>query len=192
MFESGVINFGGQMFGVSAPKFVQSFFALLACLIMVRLLINAFKAFKEARKENCVFSREEVKTFISSQMQSIQNILEDGGIDYNDRVAFQWLLYLCRKIRVRQRIVLVDHKRYEAAGFTKMEDFWKKADLRLGESCDVCHRMEDGTPIWQKTETLRLAQDVLADAKGVAQHGYKRRMSLPTEYHKFRREENGL
>lgn len=184
MFESGIVNFGGQLFGVSAPRYVQSFFALLACLIMLRLLLNSFKAFKEARKNNCVFSRKEVQELLESELLQIQNILEDAGIKWEEPLAYQWLLYLARKIRVRARIVLVDNRRYEAAGFTKLDDFWRKADLRLGASADVATRMEDGTVNWQKTETLKICQEVIANAKAVARSS-KFGLSTPVDFHRI-------
>ena len=181
-----ITNIGGQLVGVSAPQLVQSFFTLLFAGIAMRLMMNAVSAFRSARKDNPVFSRAEVCTYIEAQMASIQNILEDGGIPWTEEVHFQWLLYLCRKIRVRHRIILVEGRRYEAAGFTNADEFWRKADLRLGASPDVAKRAEDGTPIWTKTETSDLAREVLADAKLLVQNK-KRRMSLPTEVHRFRK-----
>ena len=181
-----IANVGGQLVGVSASQLVQSFFTLLFAGIALRLLMNAVAAFRSARKNNPVFSRSEVAAYVEAQMLSIQNVLEDGGIEWTEEVHFQWLLYLCRKIRVRHRIVIVDNRRYEAAGFTNVDEFWRKADLRLGASPDVAKRAEDGTPIWTKTETADLARDVLADAKLLVQNK-KRRMSLPTDVHRFRK-----
>lgn len=85
---------------------------------------------------------------------------------------------------------MVGGKRYEAPGFTGIHDFYKKADFRLGASTDVAVRAEDGTPKWERTQTLSLAKDVQSTAREVARLHVQRRMTLPTEYLRFKQQEN--
>lgn len=183
--ENQIVNWGGALFSASTPKLLQGFMTLFCVLLAVRLLRNAYVAFRESRSETPVFSRNEMAQFISAEMRQIQNILEDAGIDWNDDIAFQWMLFLARKIRVRARIVLVNGQRYEAAGFSNIHEFFAKADLRLGESVDVASRAKDGTPNWQRTETMKIAGEVISIAKEVARNVGSRSMSTPTEYHRF-------
>ena len=75
------------------------------------------------------------------------------------------MLFLARKIRVRARIILVNGQRYEAAGYSNIHEFFSKADLRLGESVDIASRAKDGTPNWQRTETMKIAGEVISVAK---------------------------
>ena len=77
--ENQVVNWGGALFSASTPKLLQGFMTLFCVLLAVRLLRNAYVAFRESRSENPVFSRGEMARFIESEMRQIQNILEDAG-----------------------------------------------------------------------------------------------------------------
>lgn len=183
--ENNVFSIAGALFASKNANFLQAFFMFFLTFAALSALVSAVKAFRVARKDNPVFSRGEVRQFVESQMQSIQSTLEDAGVDWNENTAYQWLLYLCRKIKVRQRIVLVNRKRYEAPGFSSFQEFLKKADLRLSGT-DVADRAADGTPKWVRTEVAEVAKDVQAAARDLAKNRGVRRMSTPCEYHWFK------
>lgn len=183
--ENQVFNFAGVLFSSKNAGLLQSFFTFFCAFAALSALVSAVKAFRSARKDNPVFSNSEVRQFVESQMESIQSTLEDAGVDWNPDTAFQWALYLCRKIKIRQRIVLVSRKRYEAPGFTSVEGFFKKADFRL-RGTDVADRAADGTPKWFKTEANEMAKEVLAVARDLAKNRGTRDMDTPCEYHRFK------
>lgn len=188
--ENQVVNVGGILLGMKNAQLFQTLFTFLMAFGALALLVSAYSQFKRKRQENPVFSRAEVRAFIEAQLRSVQITLEDGGVVWDDFTAYQWMLYLCRKIKVRQDIVVVGGKRYEAPGFNNIHEFVKRADFRLGASTDVAVRAEDGTPKWERTQTLSLAKDVQSTAREVARLHIQRRMTLPTEYLKFKQQEN--
>ena len=188
--ENQIVNFGGLLLGMKDARLFQTLFSFLMAFGALALLVSAYKQFREKRKESPVFSNNEVRDFVEDQLRSIQITLEDGGVKWDDFTAMQWMLFLCRKIKIRQEIFVVDQKRYEAPGFTSIHDFYKKGDFRLGASTDVAVRAEDGTPKWERTQTLSLAKDVQSTAREVARLHVQRRMTLPTEYLKFKQQEN--
>jgi hypothetical protein len=183
--ENSIFNVGGILFSAKNANFLQAFFTFFLAFAALSALASAVKAFRAARKDNPVFSRGEVQAFIESQMSSIQSTLEDAGVDWDKDTAYQWLLFLCRKIKVRQQIVLVARKRYEAPGFADLHTFMKKADLRLSGT-DVADRAADGTPKWFRTEVAEMAKDVQAIARDLAKNRGTRNMSTPCEYHRFK------
>lgn len=188
--ENNVVNIGGLLFSMKNGQLFQTLFTFLMAFGALALLVSAYNQFRKKRQENPVFSCEEVRSFVEAQLRSIQITLEDGGVVWDDFTAFQWLLYLCRKIKIRQDVFVVGGKRYEAPGFSNIHEFYKKADFRLGASTDVAVRAEDGTPKWERTQTLSLAKDVQSTAREVARLHVQRRMTLPTEYLKFKQQEN--
>ena len=183
--ENNIFSIAGVLFASKNANFLQSFFTFFLAFATLSALASAVKAFRAARRDNPVFSRSEVRQFVESQIASIQNTLEDAGVDWDKDTAFQWVLYLCRKIKIRQRIVLVNRKRYEAPGFTNLDEFFKKADFRL-QGTDVADRADDGTPKWFRTEVAEMAKDVLATARDLAKNRGVRDMSTPCEYHRFK------
>ena len=183
--ENNVFNVGGVLFSAKNAGFLQSFFVFFLTFAALSALVSAVKAFRTARKDNPVFSRSEVRAFIENQLNSIQSTLEDSGVDWNEEVAYQWLLFLCRKIKIRQQIVLVARKRYEAPGFADIHTFMKKADLRLSGT-DVADRAADGTPKWFRTEVAEMAKEVLSTARDLAKNRGTRDMATPCEYHRFK------
>lgn len=188
--ENQIVNIGGILFSMKNGALFQTLFTFLMAFGALALLVSAYKQFREKRRENPVFSNKEVREFVEAQLRSIQITLEDAGVSWDDFTSYQWLLYLCRKIKIRQEVFVVGGKRYEAPGFTGIHDFYKKADFRLGASTDVAVRAEDGTPKWERTQTLSLAKDVQSTAREVARLHVQRRMSLPTEYLRFKQQEN--
>ena len=188
--ENQIVNIGGLLLGMKDAKLFQTLFSFLMAFGALALLVSAYSQFRKKRQENPVFSCEEVRTFVEAQVRSLQITLEDGGVEWDDFTAYQWTLYLCRKIKIRQDIFVVGGKRYEAPGFTRIHEFMKKADFRLGASVDVAVRAEDGTPKWERTTTHSLAKDVQSTAREVARLHMQRRMTLPTEYLKFKQQEN--
>lgn len=188
--ENNIVNIGGILLGMKNAQLFQTLFSFLMAFGALALLVSAYRQFREKRQENPVFSGKEVKAFVEAQLKSIQITLEDGGVEWNDFTAYQWALYLCRKIKVKQDIFVVGQKRYESPGFSNIHEFFKKADFRLGANTDVAVRAEDGTPKWERTTTLSLAKDVQSTAREVARLHVQRRMTLPTEYLKFKQQEN--
>lgn len=188
--ESQVVNVAGILLSMKNGHLFQMLFSFLMAFGALALLVSAYKQFQKKRQENPVFSGGEVRSFIEAQLRSVQITLEDGGVEWDDFTAYQWLLYLCRKIKIQQEIFVVGGKRYEAPGFAEIHEFMKKADFRLGASVDVAVRAEDGTPKWERTTTLSLAKDVQSTAREVARLHMQRRMTLPTEYLKFKQQEN--
>lgn len=183
--ENSVFNVGGVLFSAKNAGFLQMFFTFFLAFAALSALVSAVKAFRAARKDNPVFSRGEVRQFVESQMVSIQSTLEDAGVDWDENTAYQWLLFLCRKIKVRQQIVLVSRKRYEAPGFASIHEFMKKADLRLAGT-DVADRAADGTPKWFRTEVAEAAKEVQATARDLSKNRGTRNMATPCEYHRFK------
>ena len=188
--ENNIVNVGGILLAMKNRALFQSLFTFLMAFGALALLVSAYRQFKENRQENPVFSGKEVRTFVEAQLRSIQITLEDAGVDWDDFTSYQWLLYLCRKIKIRQEVLVVGQKRYEAPGFNNINEFLKRADFRLGASVDVAVRAEDGTPKWERTTTLSLAKDVQSTAREVARLHVQRRMTLPTEYLRFKQQEN--